>query len=104
MMLCAGRRSTLYDQLMEAAADRAAHSPGNWPDAWGPTATTCSSCSGGLSGAAEDLRAAKESVPLDTLPFFPPYSAGGHRAHAWSVDYDGVRVLVLGGGATCTKG
>ena len=51
----------------------------------------------GLSGVAEALGAGEESVALDTLPFFPPYTAGGHRSHGWSVPVEGRRVLVLGG-------
>ena len=51
----------------------------------------------GLSGAAEVLGAGEDSVPLDTLPFFPHYGAAGHRAHGWSVEMDGRRVLVMGG-------
>jgi purine-nucleoside phosphorylase len=46
---------------------------------------------------AEELGAADEGVPLDTLPFFPSYSAGGHRAHAWSLVQEGRGILVLGG-------
>ena len=98
MMLCAGRRLTLYDQRMEAAADRAAHSARELARRLGIDHHDVLVLLGsGLSGAAEDLGAGEDSVPLDTLPFFPPYTAGGHRAHAWSVDYDGVRLLVLGG-------
>jgi purine-nucleoside phosphorylase len=51
----------------------------------------------GLSGTAEGLGAGEEPVPLDTLPSFPPYTAGGHRARAWSVAHEGLRILVLGG-------
>jgi purine-nucleoside phosphorylase len=51
----------------------------------------------GLSGTAEALGAGEEPVPLDTLPSFPPYTAGGHRARAWSVAHEGLRILVLGG-------
>ena len=51
----------------------------------------------GLSGPAEVLGAGRRLVPLDTLPFFPPYTAGGHRAQAWSLEHDGAPVLVLGG-------
>jgi purine-nucleoside phosphorylase len=51
----------------------------------------------GLSVVAEILGAGEDSVPLDTLPFFPPYTADGHRAHGWSVPMAGRRVLVLGG-------
>ena len=78
------RRSTLYDQPHGRPPPTGRHAaPGNWPDAWGSTTTTCSWCSGaGSPGAAEVLGAGETSVPLDTLPFFPPYTAGGHRAHA----------------------
>jgi purine-nucleoside phosphorylase len=51
----------------------------------------------GISTVAEILGAGEDSVALDTLPFYPSYTAGGHRAHAWSVPTDGRRVLVLGG-------
>ncbi len=51
----------------------------------------------GLSGTAEVLGAGEDSLPLDTLPFFPPYTAGGHRPHGWSVPMAGRRVLILGG-------
>jgi purine-nucleoside phosphorylase len=51
----------------------------------------------GLSATAEVLGAGEDSLPLDTLPFFPPYTAGGHRPHGWSVPMDGRRILVLGG-------
>lgn len=51
----------------------------------------------GLSGAAEILGAGEDSLPLDTLPSFPPYTAAGHRAHGWSLPVEGRRVLVLGG-------
>ena len=51
----------------------------------------------GLTGAAELLGAGGDSLPLDTLPFFPRYTAAGHRAQGWSVDVAGKRVLVFGG-------
>jgi purine-nucleoside phosphorylase len=51
----------------------------------------------GLSGVAEILGAEEDWVPLDTLPYFPPYTVSGHRAHGWSVDIAGMRTLVLGG-------
>jgi len=51
----------------------------------------------GLTGAAEHLGAAGDSLPLDTLPFFPRYTAAGHRAQGWSVDVAGKQVLVFGG-------
>ena len=72
--------------------------PGNWPAASGRDHHDVLVLLGsGLSGAAEVLGAGEEAVPLDTLPFFPPYTAGGHRAQAWSVEHDGRRILVLGG-------
>jgi purine-nucleoside phosphorylase len=51
----------------------------------------------GLSGVAELLGGEGDWVPLDTLPFFPHYTAAGHRAHGWSVEVEGRRLLVLGG-------
>jgi purine-nucleoside phosphorylase len=51
----------------------------------------------GLSGVAELLGGEEDWVPLDTLPFFPPYTAAGHRSHGWSVELAGRRLLVLGG-------
>jgi purine-nucleoside phosphorylase len=51
----------------------------------------------GLSGVAELLGVEEDWVPLDTLPYYPPYTVAGHRAHGWSVDVAGTRVLVLGG-------
>ncbi len=51
----------------------------------------------GLSGVAELLGAGDDSLPLDTLPSFPPYTAAGHRAHGWSVPIQGRQVLIFGG-------
>ena len=51
----------------------------------------------GLTGVAEELGAGEESLPLDTLPSFPPYTAGGHRAHGWSLRVGERQVLVFGG-------
>jgi purine-nucleoside phosphorylase len=51
----------------------------------------------GLSGAGEILGADGPSLPLDTLPFFPPYAATGHHSQGWSVCIENHRVLVLGG-------
>jgi purine-nucleoside phosphorylase len=51
----------------------------------------------GLSGAGEILGAGGPSLPLDTLPFFPPYAATGHHAQGWSVRIEDRQVLVLGG-------
>jgi purine-nucleoside phosphorylase len=83
---------------MEAAADRAAHSARELARRLGIDHHDVLLMLGsGLSGTAEALGAGEESVPLDTLPFFPPYTAGGHRAHAWSVQCGGLRLLVLGG-------
>ncbi len=97
-MLCAGRWVNLYDQLMEAAAERAEHSARELVRRLGIDHHDVLVLLGsGLSGAAEVLGAGEEPVPLDTLPYFPPYTAGGHRAHAWSVDLGGLRLLILGG-------
>ena len=97
-MLCAGRWLTLYDQRMEAAVDRAEHSARDLGRRLGIDHHDVLVLLGsGLSGAAEVLGAGEDPVPLDTLPFFPPYTAGGHRADAWSVDQEGVRLLILGG-------
>jgi purine-nucleoside phosphorylase len=51
----------------------------------------------GLSGTAEILSGGGDPVALDTLPYFPPYGAGGHRPRCWSVAVGGRQVLVLGG-------
>ena len=51
----------------------------------------------GLSGTAEALGAADDGLSLGALPFFSPFTAGGHRAQGWSVLLEGRRVLVLGG-------
>ncbi len=83
---------------MEDAVERAAHSAGELARRLGTDHHDVLVLLGsGLSGAAEVLGAGEEGVPLDTLPFFPPYSAGGHRAHAWSLRHEGRRILVLGG-------
>lgn len=97
-MLGAGRWTTLYDLLMEAAADRAAQSARELARRLGTEHHDVLLLLGsGLSRTAEVLGGDTDCVPLDTLPYFPPYTAGGHRAHAWSVEYLGVRLLVLGG-------
>jgi purine-nucleoside phosphorylase len=83
---------------MEAAADRAAHSARELARRLGTDHHDVLVLLGsGLSGAGEVLGAGEEPVPLDTLPYFPPYTAGGHRAYAWSVNHGGMRLLVLGG-------
>jgi purine-nucleoside phosphorylase len=83
---------------MEDAADRAAHSARELARRLGIDHHDVLVLLGsGLSGAAEALGAGQNSVPLDTLPFFPAYTAGGHRAHGWSVEHNGLRLLVLGG-------
>lgn len=58
----------------------------------------------GLSGVGELLGRDAPSLPLDTLPFFPPYTAVGHRAHGWSVAMGDHRVLVVGGRAHLYEG
>jgi len=83
---------------MEAAADRAEQSARELARRLGIDHHDVLVLLGsGLSGAAEVLGAGEEPVPLDTLPFFPPYTAGGHRAWGWSVEHRGLRILVLGG-------
>jgi purine-nucleoside phosphorylase len=85
---------------MEDAGDRAAHSARELGRRLGIDHHDVLVLLGsGLSGVAEVLGAGEEeqAVPLDTLPFFPPYSAGGHRAHAWSLLHRGRQILVLGG-------
>ena len=83
---------------MEAAADRAEHSARELARRLGIDHHDVLVLLGsGLSGTAEVLGAGEEPVPLDTLPFFPPYTAGGHRAWGWSVEHGGLRILVLGG-------
>jgi len=51
----------------------------------------------GLTGLAEYLGSDCPSTPLDHLPYFPPYSAPGHRPEAWSVPLGGRRLLILAG-------
>jgi purine-nucleoside phosphorylase len=51
----------------------------------------------GLSDTGELLAAGEDAHPLDTLPFWPVPTAGGHRALAWSVPLGGRPVLVFGG-------
>ncbi|MFZ0249195.1 MAG: purine-nucleoside phosphorylase [Acidimicrobiales bacterium] len=83
---------------MEDAADRAAHSARELGRRLGIDHHDVLVLLGsGLSGTAEALGAGEDSVPLDTLPFFPAYTAGGHRAHAWSLEQNGLRLLILGG-------
>jgi len=97
-MLRAVGQTTLYDRSMEAAVDRAEHSARELGRRLGIDHHDVLVLLGsGLSGVAEALGAGEESVPLDTLPFFPPYTAGGHRAQGWSVEHHGLRILVLGG-------
>lgn len=97
-MLGADRQATLYDHRMEAAAERAAHSARELGRRLGVDRHDVLVVLGtGLSGVAEDLGAEHEPVALETLPFFPPYRAGGHRAQAWSVPLCNMRLLVLGG-------
>jgi purine-nucleoside phosphorylase len=97
-MLRAATHMTLYDRPMEAAADRAEHCARELGRRLGIDRHDVLVLLGsGLSGTAEALGAGEDAVPLDTLPFFPPYTAGGHRAQAWSVGHNGLRILVLGG-------
>lgn len=51
----------------------------------------------GLAGTAGMLGAGDDGLPLDTLPFFPPFTAGGHVSLGWSVPLGTRRLLVFGG-------
>jgi len=51
----------------------------------------------GLAATAELLGTSGPSLPLATLPFFPRYTATGHRAEAWSVAIGNKMVLVFAG-------
>ncbi len=83
---------------MDEAADRAARSARELARRIGTEHNDVLLVLGtGLSGTAELLGAGDDSLPLDTLPFFPPFAVGGHRAQGWSVPIDGRRVLILGG-------
>ncbi len=83
---------------MEDAADRAVHSARELARRLGTDHHDVLVVLGtGLSEAAEILAGGDDPLQLDTLPFWPPYGAGGHRAHAWSVPVGGRRLLVLGG-------
>ena len=97
-MLRGRGRATLYHPAMDDAADRAARSARELARRIGVDHHDVLVVLGsGLSGVAEILGAEEDWVPLDTLPYFPPYTAAGHRAHGWSVDIAGTRTLVLGG-------
>jgi purine-nucleoside phosphorylase len=88
----------LYHRCMDDATDRAVRSARELARRIGTEHHDVLVVLGsGLSGAAEVLGAGEDSVPLDTLPFFPHYGAAGHRAHGWSVEIEGRRVLVMGG-------
>ncbi|HXZ61220.1 MAG TPA: purine-nucleoside phosphorylase [Acidimicrobiales bacterium] len=83
---------------MEDAAERAVHSARELARRLGTEHHDVLVVLGtGLSEAAEILAGGNDPVALDTLPFWPPYGAGGHRAHAWSLAAGRRRVLVLGG-------
>ena len=51
----------------------------------------------GLAPAVELLGAEGSSIALDTLPFFPPYTATGHHAQGWSVPIGSRTVLLYAG-------
>ena len=84
--------------VMDDAADRAGRSARELARRIGPDHHDILVVLGsGLSVAGEILGAGGPSLPLDTLPYFPRYTAAGHRAEGWSVDIAGKRVLVFGG-------
>jgi len=88
----------LYHRRMDDASDRAVRSARELARRIGTEHHDVLVVLGsGLTGAAEALGAGEDSVPLDTLPFFPHYGAAGHRAHGWSVVMHGRRILVMGG-------
>ncbi len=98
-MLCGSGRAALYHRPMDDPADRAARSARELARRMGTEHHDVLVVLGtGLSGTAELLGGAEDaSLPLDSLPFFSPFTAGGHRARAWSVLADGRRLLVFGG-------
>lgn len=97
-MLRGPHRITLYHLPMDDAAARAARSALELARRIGVDHHDVLVVLGsGLSGVAELLGGEDEWVPLDTLPFFPSYTAEGHRAHGWSLELAGRRLLVLGG-------
>ena len=97
-MLRGPHRSTLYSLPMDDVAERAARSARELARRIGVDRHDVLLVLGsGLSGVAELLGAEADWVPLDTLPFFPPYTAAGHRPHGWSMELAGRRLLVLGG-------
>jgi purine-nucleoside phosphorylase len=90
---------------MDDAADRAGRSARELARRIGPEHHDVLVVLGtGLSAAGEILGAGGPSLPLDTLPYFPRYTAVGHRAQGWSVDIAGKRVLVFGGRAHLYEG
>ncbi len=97
-MLRGLRRGTLYHLPMDDAAARADRSARELARRTGIDHHDVLVVLGsGLSGVAELLGGEEDWVPLDTLPFYPSYTASGHRAHGWSVELAGRRLLVLGG-------
>ncbi len=97
-MLRGPSRGTFYHRPMDDAADRAARSARELARRVGTEHHDVLVVLGtGLSGAAELLGAGDDFLPLDTLPSFPRFTAGGHRALGWSVALAGRRVLVFGG-------
>jgi len=97
-MVRGGRPREAYDAAMDDAAERAARSARELARRTGSDHHDVLLVLGsGLTGAAEILGAGGDSLPLDTLPFFPRYTAAGHRAQGWSVDVAHKRVLVFGG-------
>ncbi len=97
-MLCGPDDRALYHRRMDEAADHAARSARELARRIGTDHHDVLVVLGsGLSGAGELLAEGAEAHHFDTLPFFPPFTAGGHRAYGWSVPIAGRQVLVLGG-------
>jgi purine-nucleoside phosphorylase len=83
---------------MNEAADRAARTAGELARRIGVDHHDVLVILGtGLTGVAETLGPSCPSTQLDTLPYFPPYTAPGHRAEGWSVPLGDRRVLILAG-------
>jgi purine-nucleoside phosphorylase len=97
-MLRGPDRATLYDPPMDDAADRAERSARELARRSGRERHDVLVVLGtGLARTAELLGAGDDGLPLDTLPFFPPFSVDGHVALGWSVSVAGRQVLLYGG-------
>ena len=87
----AGGRGPPTMPAMDDAADRAARSARELARRIGhrPPRRPASSSAAACPAPPRSSGAGGDSLPLDTLPFFPRYTAAGHRAQGWSVDVAG---------------